>query len=139
MDAILKFNARLFLGDTQISEKEARQLLSESEGLAFIKNKWVAVDPEKLKQTLNAYEEAKKLMAEDGFSLKDALRMQLAPEKLLDVNTQEIDCGISNGKWLKSVIQKMLNPELITSVKPGRAFKGKSFGNSCLPYRQLGK
>ena len=125
MDAILNFNARLFLGDTQISEKEARQLLSESEGLAFIKNKWVAVDPEKLKQTLNAYEKAKKLMAKEGFSLKDALRMQLAPEKLLDVNTQEIDCGISNGKWLKSVIQKMLNPELITSVKPGKAFRGK--------------
>ena len=125
MDAILNFNARLFLGDTQISEKEARQLLSESEGLAFIKNKWVAVDPEKLKQTLDAYEKAKKLMDKDGFSLKDALRMQLAPEKLLDVNTQEIDCGISNGKWLKSVIQKLLNPELITSVKPGKAFKGK--------------
>ncbi|MEE8551907.1 MAG: DEAD/DEAH box helicase [Desulfobacterales bacterium] len=125
MDAILNFNARLFLGDTQISEKEARQLLSESEGLAFIKNKWVAVDPEKLKQTLNAYEKAKKFMAKEGFSLKDALRMQLAPEKLLDVNTQEIDCGISNGKWLKSVIQKLLNPELITSVKPGKAFKGQ--------------
>jgi SNF2 family DNA or RNA helicase len=125
MDAILNFNARLFLGDTQISEKEARQLLSESEGLAFIKNKWVAVDPEKLQQTLNAYEKAKKLMTKEGFSLKDALRMQLAPEKLLDVNTQEIDWGISNGKWLKSVIQKMLNPELITSVKPGKAFKAK--------------
>jgi len=125
MDAILNFNARLFLGDTQISEKEARQLLSESEGLVFIKNKWVAVDPEKLQQTLNAYEKAKKLMAKEGFSLKDALRMQLAPEKLLDVNTQEIDWGISNGKWLKSVIQKMLNPELITSVKPGKTFKAK--------------
>ena len=125
MDAILNFNARLFLGDTQISEKEARQLLSESEGLAFIKNKWVAVDPEKLQQTLNAYEKAKKLMTKEGFSLKDALRMQLAPEKLLDVNTQEVDWGISNGKWLKSVIQKMLNPELITSVKPGKAFKAK--------------
>jgi SNF2 family DNA or RNA helicase len=125
MDAILNFNARLFLGDTQISEKEARQLLSESEGLAFIKNKWVAVDPEKLKQTLDAYEKAKKLMDKDGFSLKDALRMQLAPEKLLDVNTKEVDCGISNGKWLKSVIRKLLNPELITSVKPGKAFKGQ--------------
>ena len=125
MDAILNFNARLFLGDTQISEKEARQLLSESEGLAFIKNKWVAVDPEKLKQTLNAYGKAKKLMAKEGFSLKDALRMQLGPEKLLDVNTQEIDCGISNGKWLKAVIQKMLNPELITSVKPGKEFKAR--------------
>ncbi|HIJ42313.1 MAG TPA: SNF2 helicase-associated domain-containing protein, partial [Deltaproteobacteria bacterium] len=41
MDAILSFNAQLFLGDTQISEEEARRLLSESEGLAFIKNRWV--------------------------------------------------------------------------------------------------
>ncbi|MBW1895895.1 MAG: SNF2 helicase-associated domain-containing protein, partial [Deltaproteobacteria bacterium] len=42
MDAILKFNAQLLFGDVRISEKEARQLLRESEGLAYIKNKWVA-------------------------------------------------------------------------------------------------
>jgi len=133
MDAILNFNAQLFLGDMQISEKEARQLLNESEGLAFIKNKWVAVDPEKLKQTLDAYEEAKKMMDKEGLTLKEALRLQLVPEKILDVNTEEIDCGISNGKWLKSVIRKLLDPALITSVKPDKKFKAKLRG-----YQQKG-
>ena len=41
MDALLSFDAGLLLGDTFISEEEARQLLQSSEGLAFIKNKWV--------------------------------------------------------------------------------------------------
>ena len=67
MDEILNFDVRLVLGDSEISPEEAKRLLQESEGLAFIKNKWVAVDPEKLKQTLDAYENAKKMMAEQGF------------------------------------------------------------------------
>ena len=125
MDAILNFNVRLFLGDTQISEKEARQLLDESEGLAFIKNKWVAVDPEKLKQTLDAYEKAKKMMGDDGLSLKDAMRLQLMPEKFLGIRDAEIESSVSNGKWLESVFRKLLDPALITSTTPDKAFKGE--------------
>ena len=125
MDAILNFNARLFLGDTQISEKEARQLLDESEGLAFIKNKWVAVDPEKLKQTLDAYEKAKKMMGDEGLSLKDAMRLQLMPEKFLGIQDAEIESSVSNGKWLESVFRKLLDPALITSTTPDKAFKGE--------------
>ena len=85
LDAILNFDVRLLIGDTEISEAEARQLLEESEGLAFIKNRWVAADPEKLRQTLAAFEEAKKLMAEKGFTLKEAMRFQLNPEKFLSI------------------------------------------------------
>jgi non-specific serine/threonine protein kinase len=123
MDAILNFDLQLVLGDTKISAEEAARLLQETEGLAFIKNKWVAVDPEKLKQTLDAYEKAKRLMAEKGLSLKDAMQLQLKPEKLLDADAAEIDCSVSNGKWLESVVKKLLNPDLISSKKPGRAFK----------------
>ena len=125
MDAVLNFNVRLFLGDTEISEREARRLLNESEGLAFLKNKWVVVDPEKLKQTLEAYEKAKQLMAEEGLSLKDAMRAQLMPEKFMGADRETLDYGISSGKWLKSVIQKLLNPELTTSVKADKKFKAK--------------
>lgn len=133
MDAILNFNAGLFLGDMQISEKEARQLLNESEGLAFIKNKWVAVDPEKLEQALKAYEKAKKIMGKEGLSLRDALRLQLNPEKFLDIQAIDIDSSVSNGKWLESVICKLLKPDLITSVKPDSTFKGELRG-----YQQSG-
>ena len=125
MDAILNLDARLFLGDTQISEEEARRLLNESEGLAYIKNKWVAVDPEKLKQTLDAYEKAEKMMQKEGLSLTDALRLQLRPEKLLGAHNGDIDHSISNGEWLESVIRKLCDPNLIASVKPGNTFKAE--------------
>ncbi len=39
MDALLDFNPELMLGDIKLTEKEARRLLNQSEGLAFIKNK----------------------------------------------------------------------------------------------------
>ncbi|MDY6856019.1 MAG: hypothetical protein SWO11_15190 [Thermodesulfobacteriota bacterium] len=55
--------------------------MDESDGLAYIKNKWVLVDLERLKKTLDVYEKAKKLMDEEGFCLTDALCLQLRPEK----------------------------------------------------------
>ncbi|MBF0396940.1 MAG: DEAD/DEAH box helicase, partial [Desulfobacterales bacterium] len=125
MNAILNFNARLVLGDVIISEEEARELLRKSEGLAFIKNKWVAVDPEKLKQTLSAYEKAKELMEQGGLSFKDALLLQLNPDKFLKGIGKEDDIEIVNGKWIESVTQKLVSPELITSIKPHEKFKGE--------------
>ena len=125
MDSILDFNAQLLLGNTQVTEEEARQLLNESDGLAYIKNKWVAVDPEKLKQTLDAYEKAKEMMNNKGLSLRDALRLQLRPEKLLGSHGAAADHSISNGEWLESVIRKLLDPDLITSVTPDQTFKAE--------------
>ncbi len=125
MDAILSFNAQLFLGDTQISEAEARRLLAESEGLAFIKNRWVAVDHEKLIQTLDAYDKARDMMEKEGLSLQEAMRIQLMPERFLGLISPEIDHGITNGKWLESVIRKLADPSLTPSVKPHKAFKAK--------------
>ncbi len=123
MDAILNFDAQLFLGGRRISEEEARQLLAESEGLAFIKNKWVAVDPEKLKQALDAYEKAKTMMEANGLSIRDALRMQLNPEKILDIGVEDADVEVSSGKWLKSIISKLRKPELTPKVKLNKDFK----------------
>ena len=125
MDAILSFNAQLFLGGTEISEAEAKQLLAESDGLAFIKNRWVAVDREKLTQTLDAYEKARGMMEKEGLTLSEAMRMQLMPERFLGLSSQEIDHDISNGKWLESVIQKLADPALVPSVKPQKTFTAK--------------
>ncbi|NCO67010.1 MAG: ATP-dependent helicase [Nitrospirae bacterium CG_4_10_14_0_8_um_filter_41_23] len=133
MDALLSFDARLLLGDTLISEEEARRLIQSSEGLAFIKNKWVAVDPERLKQTLAAYEKARKMIRGGNFSLRDALRMQLNPKSMLGLPAEGESVDVSNGKWLESVIRKLHHPELIGSEEPGKTFKAE-----LRPYQKKG-
>ena len=131
MDALLDFDARFLLGDIQITEEEARKLLSESEGLAFIKGKWVEVDPEKLKKTLEAYEKARELM-KNGLTLKEAMQIQLNLGKELGTDTDEI-LQISNGEWLESVIEKLKDPELIDNAILPKSFKAK-----LRPYQQKG-
>jgi SNF2 family DNA or RNA helicase len=133
MEALLSFDARLLLGDTPISEEEARRLIQSSEGLAFIKNRWVAVDPERLRQTLIVYEKARKMIKEGNFSLRDALRMQLNPKSILDLPADGEVVYVSNGKWLESVIRKLRDPDLIVSAEPGETFKA-----DLRPYQQRG-
>lgn len=125
MDALLDFEPSLYLGDTQISEQEALQLLNESQGLAFIKNKWVTVDPEKLGQALEAYQKAKKLMAGSGLSLMEAMRLQLNPHLFQSETANDEITSISNGEWLKSVFETLRSPESIEKVSPGKSFKAR--------------
>lgn len=123
MDALLDFSPRLMIGDTELSVEEARRLLSESEGLAFLKNKWVAVDPEKLRQTLEAFAKAGELNPEEGITLLEAMRLTMNPQKLLG-NAADI-AGISHGEWLRTVFARLQRPETIPRVKTSRGFTAR--------------
>ncbi|HFQ81530.1 MAG TPA: DEAD/DEAH box helicase, partial [Desulfobacterales bacterium] len=128
LSALLDFSPRLMIGDTEISAAEARRLLRESEGLAFIKNKWVAVDPEKLKQTLAAYDEARKLNADDGMTLLEAMRLAINPQELLGLEDKATEVGVAHGKWLTDIMSKLQQPRTLSKAKPGRNFKAKLRG-----------
>ncbi|MEK7167059.1 MAG: SNF2 helicase-associated domain-containing protein, partial [Patescibacteria group bacterium] len=131
-DSILDFKINLLFDNNELSENEIKKMLSESEGLAFIKGKWVEVDPEKLKKTLEAYKKAQQLMKQKGISLEDAIRLQLNLQKDLNIADDDI-LNISNGKWLESVVEKLRKPELIDSVNLSKNFLAK-----LRPYQQKG-
>ena len=128
MNALLEFNARLFIGDEEISEEEARSLLEESEGLAFIKGRWVAADPEKLKMVLEAYDKAKTLMNKKGLTMLEALRFQLNPEKFVATESDQVNLSVSHGRWLESVMEKLVDPDRIAPVEPDGNFKAELRG-----------
>jgi superfamily II DNA or RNA helicase len=117
-DAILNTTPRLFLGDIEISENEARRLLQASEGLALLKNRWVAVDPEKLKQALEAYDNVKEIIDSEDFTIRDAMRLQLDVGGLQKDEGEAVEVSVSNGEWLASVVKKLRDPSLTDAVTP---------------------
>ena len=125
LEALLDFNPRLMVGDSEISVAEARRLLDEAAGLAFLKNKWVAVDPEKLEKTLAAYEDAMALNRADGVSMLEAMRLSLNPQRVLGSDDVEIVSGIAHGEWLQEVFAKLKQPEKLGQVETSKAFKAK--------------
>ena len=133
MDALLSFDIGLHLEDTPVSFEEARHLLEAAEGLALIKNRWVAVDPDKLRQTLDAYERARKLVRGGGITFRDALRFQMNPKLLLDIAGTDTVVSVTRGQWLESVMAKMRHPDLAASVTPSPLFMAK-----LRPYQEKG-
>ncbi len=133
MDSLLDFNVSLLLGDMPVTEEEAKRLLEETDGLAYIKGKWIAVDAEKLEQVLHAYENARKLTEDKHFSLRDALRLQLNPNNLLGLPENDDNIEVSNGKWLEQVMEKLANHDLIPQARLDHAFKAQ-----LRPYQEKG-
>ncbi len=133
LDQLLSFEPELFLGDEKITRAELKKLLQESEGLAFIKGKWVEIDKEKLQKVLDAYQKAENLSKEDGLTMADAMRMELNAGEKLGIDDQIVELQVSNGTWLKDMRDKMCNPEIIKESEP----KG-SFNAILRPYQQTG-
>jgi SNF2-related domain/SNF2 Helicase protein/Helicase conserved C-terminal domain len=133
MDAILHCVPSLSINGVAITVQEAERLLQESDGLALIKNKWVAVDKDKLQQTLEAYEKAKDLLDDGGLTLREALALQLSPEKLLGAVPSGVELGVSYGEWFEAVTRKLHNPSLVPTLHPADGFQG-----TLRPYQQAG-
>lgn len=121
-DALLDFNARLSIGNESISVDELKKLLSETEGLAFIKGKWVEVNHDKLKETLAAYERAQKLMAKTDMSVTDAMRFQLKAREMLGIAEEDCELEVTNGQWLNTVVARLTHPDKIEAVSCGEDF-----------------
>ncbi len=121
-DALVDFDAQLSIGDDRVTVAELQKLLGETEGLAFIKGKWVEVDHEKLKETLKAYERAEKLMGKTDMTMLEAMRFQLNPSEMLKISGDADELEVTNGEWLNTVVSRLTHPEGIEAVSKGDDF-----------------
>ncbi|MBU1997602.1 MAG: DEAD/DEAH box helicase [Candidatus Omnitrophica bacterium] len=123
MDSIMNFNAELLLGDTIVTEEEIQDILNESEGLAFVKGKWLKVDQKKLAIMLKMFEKAKDA-EKKGLTFQEAIRLQMGASELLSNEDEDIVLEFSLGQWLKKTLEKLRNPEIIKSVSVPTTFVG---------------
>lgn len=131
--AVMDFNIELSLGGEKISAEDLQKLLSSSTGLALIKGKWVEVDSDKLKETLNAYEKAQKMMDQENINIIQAMRFQLNSSQLINIEEDVCDIEISHGKWLQSTLSQLKNIEKIKKIDCGINFKAH-----LRPYQEQG-
>jgi len=121
-EALVDFNVQLSLDGETMTLEELQKLLSETEGLAFLKGKWVEVDHARLGETLAAYEQAEKMALKGDMTMMEAMRMHLAPSKSLKINKNVSAVEVTHGKWLENLLSSLRRPETITCVDSGDNF-----------------
>ena len=121
LDALLSFDPTLCLGDEIITREELELLLSQTSGLSFLKGKWVEIDHEKLRATLDAYDRIK-TSTDEGMTLSEAIRMQMGLESKTGLSVDDT-LEITNGQWLNSALNNLKTPEKLASIAAGDSFK----------------
>lgn len=121
-DALVDFDAQILLAGESMTIEELKKIADNMEGLALIKGKWVEVDSEKLKNTIEAYERAKILMDENDMSIIEAMKFQLNFGKNLNIDDKSCEIEVLNGQWLESVVRNLKNPGNLTELDCGKEF-----------------
>lgn len=114
-DALVSMKPGLMVDGVPLSEKEIRSLLEQTEGLAYLKGKWIEVDHERLKRLLEQMEQY-----QGTVNLKDAIRMEVEPAG----GEREKDMAplVTNGVWLSELLKNLRAPATIRSLVPPRTF-----------------
>jgi non-specific serine/threonine protein kinase len=133
LDALLDFQMAVTLDGETLSAAEIKRLLAQSDGLAFIRGKWVEVDRERLSRTLEQFEAIERRAATDGLSFGEAMRL-LAGAGIAGDRAVHADVDWSRtvaGPWLAETLAALRRPD-------GRFDPGRSLHGTLRPYQSAG-
>lgn len=106
-DAVLSMTPRLEVDGMPLTREDIELLLKQTEGLAFLKGKWIEVDHSRLEQLLKEMEQPV-----EGMTFLQALRGVSS-----DMLPEDEGVIISNGKWLTELLQKLRKPETMRKAR----------------------
>src|SRR6266536_6711720 len=127
MDALLDFRMDVTLDGERLSAAEIKRLLAHSDGLVLIRGKWVEIDHEGLRRTLDKFEAIERRAANDGLSFGDAMRV-LAGAGIAEKDTggqADVDWGQAvAGPWLAETLAALRRPDGLARIDPGKSLQG---------------
>jgi superfamily II DNA or RNA helicase len=136
MDALLDFRMEVTLDGENLSAAEIKGLLAQTDGLAFIRGKWVEIDHERLSRTLERFEAVERDAAAKGLSFGEAMRLLAGVGISGDTTAGPADVDWSQtiaGPWLAKTLEDLRRPGGLAHVDPGRSLQG-----TLRPYQQAG-
>jgi non-specific serine/threonine protein kinase len=136
MDAMLDFRMEVTLDGEKLSAAEIERLLAHSDGLALVRGKWVEVDHERLRRTLDQFEAIERHAAADGLSFCEAMRMLAGAGIAENGSGGQADIDWSQtvaGPWLAEMLAALRRPDGLAQIDPGQSIHG-----TLRPYQQAG-
>lgn len=136
LDALLDFRMEVTLDGEKLTAVEIKRLLAQSDGLAFIRGKWVEIDHERLSRTLEHFEAVERRAAADGLSFGEAMRLLAGAGISGDAGAVQGDIDWSQtvaGPWLAQTLAQLRHPDGSVRVDSGRSLHG-----TLRPYQQAG-
>jgi superfamily II DNA or RNA helicase len=136
LDALLDFQVEMTLDGETLSAAEARALLAEVNGLAFIRGRCVEVDRERLGRTLDRFETIQRRAAAEGLPFGEAMRLVAGAAIAEDGAAGRADADWSEtvaGPWLAETLAALRRPDGTADDDPGRALQA-----TLRPYQKAG-
>ena len=136
LDALLDFRMEVTLDGETLSAAEIKRLLAQSDGLAFIRGKWVEIDRERLSRTLDQFDAIEQRATAEGLSFGEAMRLLAGAGIAGDTAPQADDANWSEtvaGPWLAQTLAALRHPDGSARADPGRSLKG-----TLRPYQRAG-
>src|SRR6516165_4267968 len=111
LDALLDFEMQVTLDGEELSKAELKMLLAQTEGLAFIRGKWVEVDRDRLTRTLQRFELIERRAAEEGLPFGEAMRLLagIGMGGAVDAAAASWSQAVA-GPWLAETLAQLRNP-----------------------------
>lgn len=123
-DALVSLQPSLEVDGVRLTQSEIEQLLRQTEGLAFLKGKWIEVNHEKLRKLLEEMEDIP-----ENLSFRDAVQLEMGNDKILP----DVGIVVSNGAWMSRMLLNLREPNRIRSVAVPKTLKA-----TLRPYQKSG-
>ena len=136
LDALLDFRMEVTLDGETLSAAEVKRLLAQSEGLAFIRGKWIEIDRERLQRTLDQFEAIERQASADGLPFAEAMRLLAGAGMSGDPALAQANADWSQavaGPWLAETLAQLRQPDGSALADPGRSLQA-----TLRPYQQAG-
>src|SRR3990172_7775248 len=138
VDAMLDFKAELTLDGEKLTAEEWRKILEGSDGLVFLKGRWVEVDREKLQEALKHWRRVEKEVGRDGVSFLQGMRLLAgapidADDRSLSGEQTAAWSEVRAGEWLEENLRQIRQPDGVDAAVPPADLRA-----ALRPYQQTG-
>lgn len=137
-NAMLDFKMELALDGEKLTPQEWRSILEGSDGLVFLKGRWVEVDREKLQEAMRHWKRVEREVGGEGVSFLQGMRLLAgAPIDTADGSLFNEPTAawseVRAGEWLEESLRQIRQPTSIGVAVPPPGLRG-----TLRPYQETG-